>query len=106
MYHAALTNYSATPGGAIAPFPQPTNLCTDCHVETRPTGIVMRAGSDLQPMDHNAMFAAPVTIGNVSVTGVAGMECAVCHHNPGVNWADGPPTQSPLFHANIGAAGP
>jgi len=106
MYHSALTNYSATPGGAITPFPQPTNLCTDCHVQMRPTGIVMKAGSDLQPMDHNAMFAAPVTIGGVSVTGVAGIECAVCHHNPGNSWADGLPAQSPLFHANIGAGVP
>jgi hypothetical protein len=104
-YHSSLSNYSATPGGAITPFPQPTNLCTDCHVQMRPTGIVMRAGSDLQPMDHNAMFAAPVTIGGVSVTGVSGMECAVCHHDP-VSWADGLPAQSPLFHANIGAAVP
>ncbi|TMB09883.1 MAG: hypothetical protein E6J65_28470, partial [Deltaproteobacteria bacterium] len=108
VYHAALSNYSATPGGAITPFPQPTNLCTDCHAQTRPTGIVMKAGSgsDLQPMDHKAMFVAPVTIGGASATGVAAMECAVCHHNPGVNWADGLPAQLPLFHANIGAAVP
>src|SRR6266850_1347930 len=105
-YHSALSNYSATPGGTITPIPQPTSLCTDCHVQTRPTGIVMKAGSDLRPMDHNAMFAAPVNIGNVSVTGVGGMECAVCHHNPGVSWADGLPAQSPLFHANIGTAVP
>jgi cytochrome c551/c552 len=105
-YHSALSNYSATPGGTITPIPEPTSLCTDCHVQTRPTGIVMKAGSDLRPMDHNAMFAAPVNIGNVSVTGVGGMECAVCHHNPGVSWADGLPAQSPLFHANIGAAVP
>jgi len=106
VYHSALSNYSATPGGAITPLPQPTSLCTDCHVQMRPTGIVMKAGSDLQPMDHNVTFAAPVTIGGVSVTGVTGIECAVCHHNPGVSWADGLPAQSPLFHANIGAAVP
>src|SRR3989449_3964103 len=106
VYHSALSNYSATPGGAITPLPQPTSLCTDCHVQMRPTGIVMKAGSDLQPMDHNVTFAAPVTIGGVSGTGVTGIECAVCHHNPGVSWADGLPAQSPLFHANIGAAVP
>jgi hypothetical protein len=105
-YHSSLSNYSATPGGTITPLPQPTTLCTDCHVQMRPAGIVMKNGSDLQPMDHNAMFTAPVTIGGVSVTGVAGIECAVCHHNPGVSWADGQPAQTPLFHANIGAAVP
>jgi len=105
-YHSALTNYSATPGGTITPFAQPTTECSDCHAQMLPTGIMMRAGSDLQPMDHNAIFTAPVTIGGVSVTGVAGIDCAVCHHNPGNTWADGNPGQSPLFHANIGAAVP
>jgi cytochrome c551/c552 len=105
-YHSSLTSYAATPGGTVTPFPQPTNLCTDCHVQMRPTGIVMKAASNLQPMDHNALFAAPAVVGGVSVTGVAQVECAVCHHNPGVSWADGAPAQPPLFHANIGSAVP
>ena len=105
-YHASLSNYSAVPGGTVAPFPQPTSHCADCHVQMRPAGIVMKAGSDLQPMDHNALFTAPATIGGVQVTGVAGMDCASCHHNPGITWSDGQPAQAPLFHANIGAAVP
>src|SRR6266403_1710127 len=40
------------------------------------------------------------TIGGVSVTGVAGIECAVCHKSPGNTWTDG------VFHARIGAAVP
>ena len=105
-YHSALTSYSATPGGAVTPFPQPTSQCNDCHAQMRPSGIVMKAGSDLQPMDHNAMFTAPATIGGVSVSGAAAMDCSSCHRNPGVTWADGLPAQAPLFHANIGAAAP
>src|SRR5207237_10254014 len=99
VYHSALNNAPATPGGAITPLPQPTSLCTDCHVQMRPTGIVMKAGSDLQPMDHNVTFAAPVTIGGASVTGVTGIECAVCHHNPGLSWPAGLPAQAPRFRA-------
>jgi hypothetical protein len=66
----------------------------------RPPGIVEKAASDLQPMDHNASFTSAVTIGGVPVTGVGQIECAVCHKQPGVNWTDG------IFHANIGAAIP
>jgi len=97
-YHGSLTNYSATPGGAITPFPQPTRQCSDCHAQMRPTGIVMKSSSDLQPMDHNAAFNGG--------SNAAGMDCSACHHNPGVTWADGLPAQAPLFHANIGAAIP
>jgi hypothetical protein len=100
QFHPALTNYSATAGGTPTPLPQPTTQCLDCHAQMRPPGIVQKAGSDLQPMDHNAQFASAVTIGGVRVTGVAGIECAVCHKSPGNTWADG------TFHANIGAAVP
>ncbi len=100
IFHGALTNYSATPGGTPTQLPQPTSQCFDCHAQMRPPGIVQKAGSDLQPMDHNALFTSAVTIGGVRVTGVAGIECAVCHRSPGNTWADG------IFHANIGAAVP
>jgi hypothetical protein len=100
QFHPALTSYSATPGGTPTPLPQPTTQCLDCHAQMRPPGIVQKAASDLQPMDHNALFTSAVTIGGVRVTGVAGIECAVCHKSPGNAWADG------TFHANIGAAVP
>ena len=51
-FHAALTSYSATPGGAVTPLPQPTTHCADCHAHMRPAGIVERGGSNLLPMDH------------------------------------------------------
>ena len=97
-YHSSLTNYAATPGGTITPFPQPTSQCADCHSQMRPAGIVMKTASDLQPMDHDAAFVSGGT--------VAGMDCSACHHNPGVTWADGVPAQAPLFHSNIGTAAP
>jgi hypothetical protein len=100
QFHSALVNYSATPGGTPTPLPQPTTRCLDCHAQMRPAGIVEKAGSDLVPMDHSAMFTSAATIGGVSVTGVAGIECAVCHKSPGSTWTDG------IFHANIGAAVP
>jgi len=100
QFHPALTSYSATPGGTPTPLPQPTTQCLDCHAQMRPAGIVEKAASDLQPMDHNALFTSAVTIGGVSVTGVGGIECAVCHKSPGNTWTDG------IFHANIGAAVP
>jgi len=100
IFHSALTNYSATPGGTVSPLPQPTTLCTDCHTQMRPEGIVELTASDLQPMDHTARFTSTVTIGGQTVNGVAGLECATCHHSPGNTWADG------LFHANIGTAVP
>ena len=97
--HASFTNYAATPGGTVTPLPQPTR-CIECHAQMRPPGIVEKAGSDLQAMDHNAAFAAPANIGGSSVTNVGQVECAVCHHSPGNTWSDG------AFHANIGAAVP
>jgi hypothetical protein len=97
-FHASLTNYSATPGGTVTPLPQPTSRCSDCHSQMRPAGIVMKSGSDLQPMDHNAFFTSGAS--------AAAMDCSTCHRNPGITWADGLPAQAPLFHANIGAAVP
>ena len=97
-FHASLTNYAATPGGPVTPLPQPTTGCNDCHAQMRPTGIVMKGGSDLQPMDHNALFT--------NGSGAAALDCSTCHHNPGVTWSDGLPAQAPLFHANIGTAVP
>lgn len=98
QYHDALTNFRATPGGSLAPFPQPTSNCVDCHAA--PSNIVELAGSPLQPMDHRVLFTAPVTIGGRSVAGVAAMDCGTCHRQPGNTWADG------RFHANIAAATP
>ena len=100
QFHTALASYSATPGGTPTPLPQPTTQCFDCHAQMRPPGIVEKAASDLQPMDHNALFTSAVRIGGVLVTGVAGIECAVCHKSPGNTWTDG------TFHARIGAAVP
>ncbi len=93
QYHSSLTNFTATPGGAVTPFPQPTSNCADCHSPMRPTNIVEKGASELQPMDHNALFTTTVTIGGTAVNGVSGIECSVCHHSPGVSWTDG------LFHA-------
>ena len=56
-------------------------------------------------MDHAAVFTGPIVLGGVSVTGVAGMNCGLCHKPPNtaqtqVRYSDG------VFHANIGAAQP
>ena len=99
-FHSALSSYSATPGGAVTPLPQPTGNCADCHSNMRPTGIVEYSGSDLQPMDHAALFASPVSLGGVNVTGVSGLDCSSCHSHPGSTWADG------SFHARISSAVP
>lgn len=100
QYHSSLTNYTATPGGAVSPYPQPTSGCTDCHSPMRPVGIVEKAASELQPMDHHAQFTTTVTIGGVAVSAVDGIDCSTCHKSPGSTWTDG------VFHANIGAAVP
>jgi hypothetical protein len=100
QFHAALTSFAPTPGAAAAPFPQPTGQCADCHAQMRPTGIVEKAGSSLQPMDHAALFTARVAIGGAVVGGVAELDCSACHKRPGDTWADG------VFHASIGAAVP
>jgi hypothetical protein len=91
-FHSSLTNYSATPGGAMTPLPQPSTSCVDCHGQMRPAGIVEKSGSDLQAMDHGAAFTSGTT--------VAQMDCGTCHHQPGITWTDG------VFHALIGSAGP
>jgi hypothetical protein len=97
-FHASLTSFAATPGGAATPIPQPVSRCSDCHAQMLPAGIVENAASDLIPMDHGAVFAAAATIGGVSVTQVSQIDCSVCHKSPGGTWADG------RFHASIGAA--
>ena len=105
--HTSTNTASGSPYGngqfhsrvAANSFQQPT-VCLDCHAQMRPVGIVEKAASDLRPMDHNAQFTSAVTINNVSVTGVAGIECAVCHKSPGSTWTDG------TFHANINGAAP
>jgi cytochrome c551/c552 len=80
--------------------PQPTSGCSDCHAPMRPVGIIELAGSELQPMDHAAMFVAAVTLQGVAVTGVGAMDCSSCHNDPGGSW------QGAMFHANIGSAVP
>ena len=99
-FHSALTTFAATPGGAVTPIPQPTSRCNDCHTQMRPAGIVEKAASDLQPMDHAAAFTAAVTIGGVSVTSVAQIDCSTCHKSSTGIWDDG------KFHASIAAAVP
>ncbi|MBK7857761.1 MAG: hypothetical protein IPJ65_03855 [Archangiaceae bacterium] len=100
QYHASLTAYAATPGGAAAPFPQPTSGCAECHASMLPSNIVMKSASVLQPMDHAAQFLSAVNLGGASVTSVDQADCSVCHRAPGTSWADG------LFHQNIGAGVP
>jgi hypothetical protein len=100
QYHASLTGYSATPGGSVVPFAQPSTQCADCHAQMLPVAIVEQAGSELQAMDHSAQFTAAVTLGGKSVTAVSQADCSVCHRSPGGAWSDG------VFHANIGGAQP
>jgi len=102
QYHSALTNYRATPGGTLAPFPQPTK-CNDCHDSMYPNDIVRADAGvpNLQPMDHAATFATAVNLGGASVTAVNQTDCSVCHKaTPGSTWGGA------LFHANIGAGTP
>lgn len=99
QFHAALTRYTATPGGATSMLAQPTR-CNDCHAQMRPHAIVERGGSVLEPMDHNATFVSPVSIGGTTASGVADLDCSVCHAMPGGSWSDG------SFHARIGSAVP
>jgi hypothetical protein len=100
VFHASLSSYSATVGGPVTPLPQPTGMCTDCHSQMRPTGIVERAASDLQPMDHAAPFTGTVTIAGQTVTSVSGLDCSTCHQSPGNTWGDG------AFHSKISSAVP
>jgi hypothetical protein len=94
-FHAALTNYKATPTSAVTALAQPT-ACLDCHAQMRPPNIVAKAdaGVWLQPMDHAATFTGG------SVSGVPAMDCGGCHKTPGlgpVQWSDG------KFHPNVPA---
>lgn len=100
VFHAALSTYQANVSAPVTPLPQPTTGCTDCHSQMRPPNVVERAASDLQPMDHAALFTGTVTIGGQTVTGVGGLDCSTCHASPGVTWTDG------AFHTRIGAAVP
>jgi hypothetical protein len=99
-FHSALTSFSATPGGAKTPLPQPTSHCSDCHQPMLPVGIVQKGGSSLLAMDHSAEFSTAVTIAGASVTKVSQLDCSTCHGSPGATWADG------VFHASIGSATP
>jgi len=100
QFHSALDLFSATPGGARTPLPQPTDRCNDCHAQMRPLGIVQKGATVLQPMDHDALFTAAVTLRGARVSGVPGMDCSSCHASGGAAWSDG------RFHPNIGAAIP
>jgi hypothetical protein len=81
-YHASLTALGLA---------QPAT-CNDCHAQMRPAGIVQQSASNLQPMDHAALFAGGGS--------AAQADCASCHTNPGVSWAGA------AFHPNIGSATP
>ena len=100
QFHSALDGYTAIVGGATTPLAQPTSQCTDCHSQMRPAGIVELTASDLQPMDHGALFTATVSIGGQPASGVADLDCSACHKKAGVAWSDG------TFHASIGSAVP
>ncbi|MFO0727552.1 MAG: CxxxxCH/CxxCH domain-containing protein [Myxococcota bacterium] len=99
-FHASLSNYQATVGGARSALAQPTR-CGDCHT-VRPRDIVEKGGSSLSPMDHQAAFTAAVNIGGAMVSNAQDLDCAVCHRSAAgsTSWADG------VFHANIGSAVP
>lgn len=98
--HAAFTNFRTTPTGTVTGLAQPTK-CLECHAVMRPPKIVeLTSATSLVPMDHSAAFAAPVTIGGVSVTSVTQIECSICHSVPGTNWADG------KFHSKIAGGQP
>ncbi len=100
VFHSALTNYSATPGGAVTALPQTATNCRDCHVQMLPPNIVQRAGNALLPMDHRARFTSAVNIGGSMVSSVDAIDCSVCHRTSGVAWTDG------RFHPVIGSATP
>ena len=100
-YHKKLDTFSATFGGKVAPIPQPTSRCSDCHAQMRPVGIVAKAPpSDLQPMDHDAQFTAAVLIDKAFVTRVSQIDCSTCHQAAGATWTDG------VFHARVSPAVP
>ena len=92
LYHSSLDNYQATLGAPVTPLPQPTGYCSDCHSLTRPSGIVEWGGSELQPMDHDAVFISGASANQI--------DCSSCHRLPGSTWTDG------AFHAPIARAVP
>ena len=94
-YHDALTNFRATPSGAVVPYPQPSTNCVDCHSFMMPDGIVELKGSDLWPMDHKAVLATPIMVGTATVARVSDLDCSFCHKSPGITWSDG------VFHAGL-----
>jgi hypothetical protein len=124
---ASVTRAGIFHPGVVAAGDTVSNQCASCHASsTIPSGIVEHAGSYLQPMDHSATFAAPVTLTvngvSKSVSSVAAMDCSNCHTHPGV-YATNPSISPPVgawptanattgswkdgtFHANIGAANP
>ncbi|HET6147127.1 MAG TPA: hypothetical protein VFH68_06310, partial [Polyangia bacterium] len=95
QYHASLASYRATPSSPLAPFPQPTAQCTDCHSSMMPSGIVEKGGSTLWPMDHRTVFNTPITVAGKTASRVSDIDCSNCHKSPGNTWADG------IFHANL-----
>ena len=109
IFHDSLDKFSTSPGGAVTPLAQPTTGCFDCHAPMLPNQIVEKlvlpanggtlAASDLQPMDHAAVFSPSITgARGTAVNTIGGLECANCHQHPGdltVKWADG------VFHANL-----
>jgi hypothetical protein len=95
QYHDSLTNYRATPTGAVVAFPQPTSQCADCHGLMMPDGVVEKDGSTLWPMDHRTIFNTPITVAGKTAARVSDIDCANCHKSPGGTWADG------IFHANL-----
>ncbi len=99
VFHASLDNFRATPGGAITPLPQPVAGCADCHGTTVPPAVALGT-SDLVAMDHAAAFAPGSSIGGQPVSGVAVLECVVCHSPPPGSWGAG------AFHPGIAAAVP
>jgi NapC/NirT cytochrome c family, N-terminal region len=108
--HASLANFTATKGGAVTPLTlNPGSKCTDCHAQRpanllQPGALANGGPSDLAPMDHFAAFSAAVTLGGVSATSTAALDCVACHltptGKPTDSWASG------TFHKNVGAAQP
>lgn len=87
QFHAALTTYRSAPDAGVRDLGQPGARCTDCHSTMRPVGIVQK--TELQPMDHDARFAAPVDVGGTMVSRASELDCSVCHQSPGGTWSDG-----------------
>ncbi len=98
-YHASYAAYAPTPDAGVTPLTDNSPICTDCHVQMKPSGIVLDGGSTLAPMDHAATFSGTVTIGGKQVTSVGAAECSACHGNRGVSWSGG------KFHSNVSGSG-